>query len=392
MKGHEVIKRFLRNLVNISDEVDTARAAEHIRKSHWFRGANVWILVCAIVLASLGLNINSTAVIIGAMLISPLMGPIISAGLAFGINDSALLRSSIRNLVVMVGVSLTASTLFFLISPLSLVNPTELEARTSPTIYDVMIALFGGVAGILENCRKEKGTVLSGVAIATALMPPLCTAGYGLAHWNMHFFFGAMYLFVINSVFIALATFFMVKYLRFEPVADLDPVLSRKRRNRLSLILLIVVIPSIWSAFKLVEDNRFERDVNHFVEDNRFVSPRTYIYDVRISGRNVRLYMAGEPLTDSLRQVIDQNAAKFKIKPGQISVSEHHLGMTQKEMDEMIEQVYSRTDEELSVNLAGMAVLQGRIDSLEAALASVRAAMDAMQRDTLPAVPRKETE
>ena len=204
------MRRFIQRHIFIYDELDTAGAAQRIKSNIWFRGTNVWILAFSIVIASVGLNVNSTAVIIGAMLVSPLMGPIIGAGLALGTNDLDLLKAAGRNLMVMVLISLVASTLFFIVSPLALVNPTELEARTSPTIYDVLIALFGGLAGILENSRKERGTVLSGVAIATALMPPLCTAGYGLAHWQLHFFFGALYLFIINSVFIPLAAAFLL--------------------------------------------------------------------------------------------------------------------------------------------------------------------------------------
>ena len=187
------IKEQIRDLTDISAHIDTGDAALRIKNNIWFRGPNVWILAFSIVVASVGLNVNSTAVIIGAMLISPLMGPIIGLGFALGTNDVPLLRQAARNLLIMVVISLLASSLFFLVSPLKLVNPTELEARTSPTIYDVLIALFGGLAGIFETSRRERGTVLSGVAIATALMPPLCTAGYGLAHWNMHFFLGALY-------------------------------------------------------------------------------------------------------------------------------------------------------------------------------------------------------
>ncbi|MBQ4299504.1 MAG: DUF389 domain-containing protein, partial [Bacteroidales bacterium] len=187
----EKAKRRFREISSLSGQLDTDDADARIRSAIWFRGPNVWILAFSIIIASVGLNVNSTAVIIGAMLISPLMGPIIGAGLALGINDTRLLWDAARNLLVMVLISLVASTLFFLISPLDLVNPTELEARTSPSIYDVLIALFGGFAGIFENARKERGTVLSGVAIATALMPPLCTAGYGIANWDGHFFLGA---------------------------------------------------------------------------------------------------------------------------------------------------------------------------------------------------------
>ena len=176
----EDIKKRIRQYTYIYDQVDTDSAAERIKSSIWFKGPNAWILAFAIVLASVGLNVNSTAVIIGAMLVSPLMGPIIGAGLALGTNDTDLLRSAAKNLLVMVGISLLASTVFFLLSPLSLVNPTELEARTSPTIYDVLIALFGGLAGILENSRKERGTVLSGVAFSSGPCTCLSLTAYSL--------------------------------------------------------------------------------------------------------------------------------------------------------------------------------------------------------------------
>ena len=165
------LKRTIRYYANIYDHIDTDDAAQRIKSAIWFRGPNAWILAFSIIIASVGLNVNSTAVIIGAMLISPLMGPIIGTGLALGTNDVDLLKEAAKNVLVMVLISLGASTLFFLLSPLDLINPTELEARTSPTIYDVLIALFGGLAGILENSRKERGTTIAGVAIATALMP-----------------------------------------------------------------------------------------------------------------------------------------------------------------------------------------------------------------------------
>ena len=178
--------------------------------------------------ASIGLNVNSIPVVIGAMLISPLMGPIFGLGLGLGVNDVELMKSSGKNLVTMVCISLAASTAYFLITPLSLINPTELLARTNPTIYDVFIALIGGFAGILEQCRKEKGTVFSGVAIATALMPPLCTAGFGIACGNLTYFLGALYLFFINCLFIMLATYISVKYFKFRQVEFEDPAKGKR--------------------------------------------------------------------------------------------------------------------------------------------------------------------
>ena len=188
----------IRETLNLNGHIDTEAAERSIKNSIEFKGPNAWILAVAVIIASIGLNVNSIPVVIGAMLISPLMGPIFGLGLGLGVNDIQLMKSSGKNLLVMVSISLAVAFLYFIITPLSLSNPTELLARTSPTFYDVLIALFGGFAGILEQCRKDKGTVFSGVAIATALMPPLCTAGYGLACGEFSYFLGALYLFVIN--------------------------------------------------------------------------------------------------------------------------------------------------------------------------------------------------
>ncbi len=379
-------KRTVKKYIHIHGEIDTESAAQRIRSGIWFRGANVWILAFSIIIASAGLNVNSTAVIIGAMLISPLMGPIIGTGLALGINDLELLRAALKNLLVMVVISLLASALFFLISPLALANPTELEARTSPTIYDVMIALFGGLAGILENSRKERGTVLSGVAIATALMPPLCTAGYGLAHWNMHFFFGALYLFLLNSIFIALATYLMVKYLRFKTVTGISLEVSRKQRGRISAILLVLLIPSIWSAVNLIRENNVQRNVRSFVEDHRLVAPHSYIYEYSVNGRHVTLDIAGEPLTDQQKEDYLLLAADYKLKSKDITLREHTFGMSQQDMNRIIEEIYTNTDMELSENDAQIASLQLRIDELAAQLDALRHQTDSLHRapaDTL---------
>ena len=372
MTAWEYIKHLFKDYIYIYDDVDTAAAAERIKGAIWFKGPNVWILAFAIVLASVGLNVNSTAVIIGAMLVSPLMGPIIGTGLALGTNDLDLLKSAVKNLLVMVLISLAASTLFFIISPLDLVNPTELEARTSPTIYDVMIALFGGLAGILENSRKERGTVLSGVAIATALMPPLCTAGYGLAHLNMHFFLGALYLFIINSVFIALATYIMVKYLRFRTVSGIDEATAKRRRNLITAVLVVVLVPSIWSAVVMIRENNFERSVKAFVQENRIVAKRTYITDYSVQKRHAQISVSGEPLTDEARTALLNNASKYRIKPERISITEHTFGMSQSEMDNLLEEIYTRTDTEIEENAALIAAMQSRLDQLSAEIEILR--------------------
>ena len=224
--------------INLTGHIDTEAAERSIRNNIFFKGPNAWILAIAIIIASVGLNVNAIPVVIGAMLISPLMGPIFGLGLGLGVSDVELMKSSGKNLFVMVMISLTASFLYFVITPLSLTNPPELLARTNPTIYDVLIALFGGFAGILEQSRKDKGTVFAGVAIATALMPPLCTAGFGLASGNLSYFFGALYLFFINCLFIMLATYLSVKYLDFRQTEFKDDSTGLKTK----LIITIQII------------------------------------------------------------------------------------------------------------------------------------------------------
>ncbi len=362
----DYFRRFLRYYVTIYEHIDTEDAAQRIKAGIWFRGPNVWILAFSIIIASVGLNVNSTAVIIGAMLISPLMGPIIGTGFAIGTNDVDLLKAALKNLLVMVAISLVASTLFFVLSPLDLTNPTELVARTRPTVFDVLIAFFGGLAGILENSRKERGTVLSGVAIATALMPPLCTAGYGLSCLNFPFFFGAMYLFIINSVFIMLATYLMVKYLRFKTVTVIDPVLARRRRNLMTALIVIVIVPSVFTFVSLVRDNRFEQNVQAFVTENRLVD-RSYIYDYRISDggrRQVEIFLTGEPLSFEAQTALYASARTHHIKDSQLSIREHSLGLTQEEMNGLIREIYDKTDHDLSEKDIQLRLLQARLDSL----------------------------
>lgn len=361
-----ILRQKIRKVTNINGHIDTDDAAERIKNSIWFQGPNVWILAFSIVIASVGLNVNSTAVIIGAMLISPLMGPIIGIGLSLGTYDFDLLRQALKNLLIMVLISLAASTFFFLISPLSLVNATELEARTSPTIYDVLIALFGGLAGILENSRKERGTVLSGVAIATALMPPLCTAGYGLAHLSARFFFGALYLFLINCVFITIATYLMVRYLHFRKVDNPNPVISSRRIRLMSLILFLFIAPSLWSAFNLIRSNNFERNVRDFVTEKR-VYGKTYLYDYRIvrdKGRKVTLFITGNTLSQADSTNIYMTAAKWDIRPDQLRLVHQNIGMSQDEMNAMIRGIYDHTNYELTRKEQEMEALKTRIDSL----------------------------
>ena len=313
-------KRFMRERLSLTDYTDVQAASANIRSNIPFRGPNIYILFVAIVIASVGLNVNSIPVIIGAMLISPLMSPIIGFGLGLGTNDTDLLLASLKNLGIMFVISLLASTLYFLATPLETDNPTELLARTNPSVYDVLIAFFGGIAGILELSRKEKGTVLSGVAIATALMPPLCTVGYGIANLNWHYAGGALYLFFINCIFIALATFLAVKYLRFPVVEERDGT-SRRRIISYGLLILVVLVPSFFTAYSIVRENRFTTEARHFVKENQAIGG-TYIYDystdMSVKPYTLTLRLAGEALSTEARAQLYANAEKHGISHAQI--------------------------------------------------------------------------
>lgn len=243
------------------DELETI---DYIKKNIEFKGANLWILIFAIFVASVGLNVNSTAVIIGAMLISPLMGPIMGIGMAAGINDFELLKRSLKNLGIAVLISIITSTFYFSFTPL-IDAQSELLARTEPSIWDVLIALFGGLAGIVAGSRKEKSNAIPGVAIATALMPPLCTAGYGLATGNLYYFFGAFYLFFINSVFISLSTYLIVRFMKFPKKEFLDRDREKTVKRYITIFTLLTVVPSIYLAYNIVTRTIWEKSAKQFV-------------------------------------------------------------------------------------------------------------------------------
>lgn len=355
------LKSDIKAITNISDHIDTDAAARSIRSNVAFRGPNVWILAFSIIIASVGLNVNSTAVIIGAMLISPLMGPIIGIGLGLGVNDTKLIRVGLKNLLVMVGISLMASFLYFLMTPLKLANPTELLSRTNPTIYDVIIALFGGAAGLLEISRKEKGTVLSGVAIATALMPPLCTAGYGLASGHISYFFGALMLFIINGVFIIIATYLMSKILGFPEYEFLDAKQARRTRSLVTLVFVLVTIPSILSAITMIRSNKFTQNAERFVLENRMLDTG-YIYDYDIDthkGGKISLYIAGNMLDENEKSRLRLSAKDHGIDPERVEFYAHQIAPNENgSADKLVRDIYARTDSEIGKRDAQIRMLE----------------------------------
>ena len=312
-----IAKRFFNALPDKTDETATV---EQISDGVTFRGANLWVLIFAIFIACLGLNVNSTAVIIGAMLISPLMGPIIGMGLAVGRADLELLKRSLTNYGVSTVISVLTAALYFQLTPLTEAQ-SELLARTSPTLYDVLIALFGGAAGILALSTGGKGNVIPGVAIATALMPPLCTAGYGLAMGEWSFFFGACYLFFINTVFIALATYLGVRLLQFKPKQFVDKARLAVVNRYIAVIVVVTMLPAVYMTTQIIRQSVFENHVKQFVKQE-LNQPGTRILSEQADRETKTLDVValGAALPNEMIEAARQRLADYQLADYQLNV------------------------------------------------------------------------
>ncbi len=368
------IKNLLNQTFDIQRGTDAQGTIENIRKNVALRGANVWILICGAMLASIGLDTNSAAVIIGAMLISPLMNPILGIGLAVGINDRNLLITSLRHFLIAVGASLLTSFLYFLITPLGEITE-ELLARTQPTLLDVLIALFGGIAGIVANSRKEATNAIPGVAIATALMPPVCTAGFGLAksHWSI--FLGALYLFFINAVFISLATFLIVRYLHFPQTSFATPLQKQQVKRFITLFVLLTILPSIFILYKVVHQLHEKKQIETFLETYlHTANTRVLSWEIQKqdSVRLLKVFLGGKALTqDSIQKIVYRFKKEVAIKDLRLQILQTGLppDVETQLKTEIREQILSA----IKVNQEILNESQKTIDSLQRILQQVLA-------------------
>lgn len=361
VRRFRMIRYFLLKLRFPRDTHTFETSSRIIKAAVNLSGPNLWVLVAAIFIASLGLNTNSTAVIIGAMLISPLMGPIIGFGLGLGTDDVQLIKKSIRNFIVMVFMSVATSTLFFVISPVKEAG-SELLGRTSPTIYDVLIAFFGGLAGIIAgSSRLRSSNVIPGVAIATALMPPLCTMGFGLANLQWNYVFGAFYLFIINSVFISLATYFVVTLLKY-PRVSVGNLLKRRRVHFfISVLVVLMIVPSVYLTFHIVKKYFYKQRAELFVQkevqdkDHVVVTSR---FEYRPGHSLLELVMLGEPY-DSLQLL----ALKDKMK--QYGLDKCHLQLYQgPDSREAVKGVFDALSSDVQVQSLSIKEMYIKLDSL----------------------------
>lgn len=358
-------------------EESIAMTIENIKKGANLSGIYFWVLVAAILIASLGLNVNSTAVIIGAMLISPLMGPIMGIGLGLGISDMSIVKKASRNFLIMVGIGLITSFIYFLISPVK-ESGSELLARTSPTIYDVAIAIFGGFAGILagSSTQLRNGNVIPGVAIATALMPPLCTAGFGLATGQITFFFGAMYLFFINSIFISLSTYLIVRVLNFPHIKIFEETPKLKRiRWIIWTIVGLFIIPSIFLTIDIIQKFFFEKNANKFIQKEvqtaeRFIISPQLTYNRR--EKIIDFILLGDAL-DSIQIVgLKKKLPEYGLYKTKLIVQQGG------DIKEMGKTITDQVTKGIKVNTKSIQYLYNRVDSLHSSVRKIEM-LDSLQ-------------
>ncbi len=327
------------------------KVLENVLSNISFRGANLWILACAIVIASVGLNVNSTAVIIGAMLISPLMGPIVGAGFALGTYDFDLLKKSLKNLLIATMVSLLVSFVYFVLSPFK-ETQSELLARTSPNIYDVLIAFFGGLVGVIAITRVEKGNPIPGVAIATALMPPLCTAGYGLAIGNASYFAGALYLYTINCFFICISTFLIVKFLKYPKVKFVDERKEKRITRTVSFLILVMLVPSFYLAYVLLQEKKYSQNVGLFVQKEFVDKGYTLIYEkVSFNSRPKRIELAFLDKRFSKEELValEDRLEAYQIKDAELLVRQDSTDLKQDILKEIDRQSYIVSEKDFTI-------------------------------------------
>lgn len=356
------IQNLIDNFKIFEEKEDYDAVMDVIEKGIYFRGTNLWVLIFAIFIASLGLNVNSTAVIIGAMLISPLMGPIMGIGMGLAINDFEFLQKAIRNYLFAAAVGLATSTLYFVVTPLNEAH-SELLARTSPNFYDVLIAFFGGLAGIIATSSKLKGNVIPGVAIATALMPPLCTGGYGLATGQWTFMLGALYLFFINTVFIALATFITARVLNFPLHHYAEPKKDIRAQRIVTFVVLLTLIPSVYLGYDMIQKEKFQKNAARFIELEAGIEG-DYLLSKNIDPkkRRIDLIYGGNPISDYQRKRMEERLKYYGLENARLNVQ---LGFALANDSEEKNRLLNLLDD-MNKKEATIYQLEARLDSMEA--------------------------
>ena len=386
---YDSLKIFLTSLVSVKSEIDYHETHLRVEDNIKFQGFNVWVLICSIFIASIGLNSNSTAIIIGAMLISPLMGPIVGIGFSLGTNRFNLLKRSVLNFVIMMIVALITSWMYFFLTPLDKAD-TEILARTSPTILDVLVALFGGLAGAISVTKKNKGlTVVPGVAIATALMPPLCTVGYGLATWQPEFAIGAMYLFLLNSIIISISTTVFVRVVQFPLHTFVDQKLEKRAKVFITLFLIVLIVPSVMFFVSATRKSYFDANATQFVK-HEINHANSFIISQEIAfgkGENsqIIILLGGELVPDSTVSEWENTMENYNLGGTDLIIQQdvhnEHLSDKIKELEKNSIELNEVNKNRLNAMIIENRIELHRIDSLMLERQTIEPENDTMKTD-----------
>jgi uncharacterized hydrophobic protein (TIGR00271 family) len=359
------------------ENINYSQSIEDIKQDVSFKGANIWILICSILVCSLGLNMNSTAVVIGAMLISPLMGPIVGLGLGIGVFDKRLIWRALNNLGIAAGISILTAFIFFRITPTEEVP--EILARTHPTLLDLFVAFFGGIAGILASAKSLKSNVVPGVAIATALMPPLCTAGFGLAIGNFDYFAGALYLFLMNSIMISVAALIVVLYLRYPKFSFVDARMKKRVRTAIIVVVLLVSVPSGIFYYNLLQENYKTEQINNFIEKEIESLPGVYITNQDVTEGEygvdsviIHLNINGNYLEADKKDSIEMKLSDYGISHGMLKITQPQpLGFKETRLaslkSDIISELYQNSAVKLENKDDEIAMLKSEIEKVSSA-------------------------
>ena len=308
-----VLKRYIGRIFRITKEESEEETKQEILSEVNFKGATLWLLVFTMILTCVGLNMNSIYAIIGAMLMSPLMAPVIGLGFAIATNDWPMVKRCARNWLVGFGISLLASTLYFSITPFN--EPTEIMTSfTGGTIYDVLIAFFGGLAGFIGLSRVRGMKVMAGVAVATACMPPLSTAGYGIANFQWSHIWGGSYFYIINCVFIGLAVMLLAKYMQYKKVQPFSekPVTARI----VYVIAFISLLPAAYFAWQLVQEKQTTGNIERFIKENLVTGDMSVLkkdIQVKSASPKAEVYITGHRLTEEEATVLRKKWAGYQL-------------------------------------------------------------------------------
>ncbi len=352
VKNSHSVKDYFRKLLDMrSNMLSYDELHDMMEENTIIHGANMWILMMAILIASIGLNVNSTAVIIGAMLISPLMSGILTMGYSLAIRDISMLKHAASRFATQVVISLITSTVYFLLSPLHTAT-SEMIARTSPTLWDVLIALFGGIAGSIGNTRKKTSNVIPGVAIATALMPPICTVGYGIATAQLSFILGASYLFLINMLFIALSAFFVTKLLRVPAHTELDAKKEKRIRRAITAAVIITVVPSALFAGLTVYKSVLEKNAGDYLK-KEFVFSDTQLVQSNVDyvDKKISVSLVGIPVSDEKISELESKLGEYDLGGFSLQVTQNKSLETDADSDKVTIAVQENTIRDLQAQL-----------------------------------------